>query len=153
MLPAILKRAGLFSAIWIMLTGAAPDALAFGAAAVAAAVWLSLRLLPPVGTVRLLRMLALVPGFLWGSLSGGLDVARRAFRPRPGLRPGWVTFPTRLGGGARAALGGELSLMPGTLAAGCSDGRLIVHVLDTGAGFDQAIAQEERRIASLSHRA
>jgi len=149
MLPAIAKRTALFTAIWVILTGAAPDALAFGLPTVAAAVWLSLRLLPPVGTLRLLRALAMLPGFLYGSLIGGIDVAKRAFSLRLALRPGWVTYPTRLGGGARVALGGELSLMPGTLAAGCADGRLLVHVLDRGAGFEQGIAREEGRIAAI----
>lgn len=149
MLPAIAKRSALFAAIWVILTGAATDALAFGLPTVAAAVWLSLRLLPPVGTIRLLRALTLVPGFLRGSLSGGIDVARRAFSPRPRLRPGWVLHPTRLKGGARVVLGGELSLMPGTLAAGCSEGRLLVHVLDRGAGFEQGIAREEGRIGGV----
>lgn len=150
MLPAIAKRTTLFAAIWIALTGAAIDALAFGLPTVAAAVWLSLRLLPPVGTLRLLRALAIVPGFLAGSLSGGIDVARRAFSLRLALRPGWVAYPTGLAGGGRVALGGELSLMPGTLAAGCSEGRLLVHVLDRDAGFEQGIAREEARIAAIS---
>lgn len=150
MLPAIAKRTVLFAVIWVALTGAATDALAFGLPAVAAAVWLSLCLLPPVGTVRLLRALAVLPGFLSGSFIGGIDVARRAFSLRPALQPGWVTYPLRLGGGARVVLGGELSLMPGTLAAGCADGQLLVHVLDRGAGFEQGIAREEGRIAAIS---
>jgi len=153
MLPAIAKRTVLFAVLWVSLTGGAVDALAFGLPTVAASVWLSLRLLPPLGALRLLRALALVPGFLAGSLAGGLDVARRAFSPRPALRPGWVAFPTRLGGGGRLALGGELSLMPGTLAAGCAGGRLLVHVLDTGAGFEKGIAHEEDRIARVTERA
>lgn len=150
MLPAIIKRALLFTAIWVILTGGSVDALAFGLPTTVASVWLSLRLLPPVGALRLMRALAMVPGFLSGSFAGGIDVARRAFSLRPALRPGWVAYPTRLAGGGRVALGGELSLMPGTLAAGCADGRLLVHVLDRGAGFEQGIAREEGRIAAIS---
>lgn len=150
MLSAIVKRAILFSAIWVVLTGGAPDALAFGLPTLAAAVVISLRLLPPVGTLHLLRALAMVPGFLLGSLAGGLDVARRAFSPRLVLRPGWVIHRTRLGGGGRVALGGELSLMPGTLAAGCDKGRLLVHLLDRDAAFEGSISREEGRIARVS---
>ena len=94
MLPAITKRTLLFAAIWVILTGAAPDALLFGMPTVAAAVWLSLRLLPPVGALRLMRALAMLPGFLSGSLSGGLDVARRAFCLRPAWRPGGGAYPS-----------------------------------------------------------
>lgn len=150
MLPALAKRTMLFTAIWFALTGAAPDALVFGLPAIAAAVWLSLRLLPPVGPWRLLKVLALLPGFLAGSLAGGIDVARRAFSPRPALHPGWVRYPTGLKGGARVVLGGELSLMPGTLVAGHDEGRLLVHVLDLRTDFAQEIAREEGRIAGVS---
>jgi len=149
MLPAIMKRTALFSAVWLALTGGAVDALAFGLPAVAASVWLSLRLLPPVGALRLWRLALLVPGFLAGSLVGGIDVARRALSPRLTIRPGWVLHKTRLPGGGRVALGGELSLMPGTLSAGCQDGYLLVHVLDRGAGFERSIPVEEHRIARV----
>lgn len=151
MLSAIVKRMVLFSAVWLALTGAALDALAFGVPAVAASVWLSLRLLPPVGALRLWRLALLLPGFLAGSLVGGLDVARRALRPRLNIRPGWVLHPSRLASGGRVALGGELSLMPGTLSAGCQDGHLLVHVLDLGAGFERSIPVEEHRIAGIMH--
>ena len=62
LLPALARRTMLLTAIWFALTGAAPDAPAFGLPAIAAAVWLSLRLLPPVGPWRLLKALALLPG-------------------------------------------------------------------------------------------
>ena len=150
MVPALAKRTMLFTAIWLVLTGAAPDALAFGLPAIAAAVWLSLRLLPPVGPWRILKVLALLPGFLAGSLAGGIAVARRAFRLRPALHPGWVQYPTGLKGGARLVLGAEMSLMPGTLVAGYDAERLLVHVLDLRTDFAQQIAREERRIAGAS---
>lgn len=151
MLSAIVKRAILFAVVWLALTGAAPDALAFGLPAVAVSVWLSLQLLPPVGAMRLVRLVLLVPGFVAGSLGGGLDVARRALSPRLVLRPGWVEHRTRLPGGARVALGGELSLMPGTLSAGCHDGSLLVHVLDCDARYQRSITLEEHRIAAVVH--
>ena len=48
-------------------------------------------------------------------------------------------------------MGWELSLMPGTLAAGTRDGRLLVHLLDTQAGFERAIPREEAAIAAMIH--
>jgi len=65
------------------------------------------------------------------------------------LAPGWIELPSDLSGGGRAALGGELSLMPGTLAAGCDGDRLLVHLLDTGAGFDTALPREAAEIAAI----
>ncbi|MFP4239998.1 MAG: Na+/H+ antiporter subunit E, partial [Rhodosalinus sp.] len=87
--------------------------------------------------------------FLGASLLGGLDVARRALSPRMPLAPGWVEVPVRLPDGGRVALGAELSLMPGTLAAGTQGDRLLIHLLDVEAGFEEAIPREEAAIAAM----
>ncbi|KPQ06269.1 MAG: multicomponent Na+:H+ antiporter subunit MnhE [Rhodobacteraceae bacterium HLUCCA12] len=150
MLAAIVRRTALFATIWIVLSENSAESVAFGLPAVAGAVWMSLRLQSPAHGLRLWRAAALLPGFLAGSLAGGLDVARRAFSLRPVLRPGWVVHSTSLLPGGRVALGGELSLMPGTLAAGCEGDRLLVHVLDCQAGFEGGIGTQEKRLARVS---
>jgi multicomponent Na+:H+ antiporter subunit E len=145
-----LHRTVLLAGIWAALTGAEPKGLVFGALAVPAAVWMSLRLMPaglPLRPVRLARHLG---GFVAGSVRGGLDVARRAVAPAMPVAPGWVAVPLALPPGARAAIGGELSLMPGTLAAGCRDGRLLVHLIDTRAGFERAIPARAEALARLA---
>lgn len=136
-----------------MLSEAAPDALVPGAVAVAAAVWLSLRLIPARDPLALWRLARHLPRFVTRSVVGGVDVARRALDPAMPLRPGWVEVPVDLPDGARVALGAELSLMPGTLAAGCNEGRLMVHLLDTGAGFEAGITREASEIAAIIGRA
>lgn len=132
-----------------MLTGAELKGLPVGVVAVPAAVWLSLRLLPARHHLSLWHFARHVPSFISGSLLGGLDVARRALSPRMRLHPGWIEVPVRLPDGGRAIMGGELSLRPGTLAAGTRDGRLLVHLLDTRAGFERAIPGEEAAIAAM----
>jgi multicomponent Na+:H+ antiporter subunit E len=112
-------------------------------------VWLSLHLLPARHPLQLWRLLGHLPRFVRGSIIGGIDVARRAFARDMPLDPGWVEVEVALPEGGRAALGGELSLMPGTLAAGCREGRLLVHLLDRGAGFDAAIPQEAAALAAM----
>ena len=112
-------------------------------------VWLSLRLLPAKHPLALWRLAQHLPRFLAGSVSGGVDVARRAFSSDMRLNPGWLEISSDLPDGARVALGGELSLMPGTLSAGSEDGKLLVHVLDTSAGFDSAIPREVEDIAAI----
>ncbi|WP_165362098.1 Na+/H+ antiporter subunit E [Qipengyuania thermophila] len=150
--PLILaKRFALFAALWLVLTAGALDGLPFGAAAAAAATWTSHRLLPADrDRLRLHRLPAILPRFLWGSLSGGLDVAARALRPRMPIRPGWVRYRSALPAGLPlVALGGELSLMPGTLAAGTREGDLLLHCLDVGADVVSSVAVEEQRIRGL----
>jgi multicomponent Na+:H+ antiporter subunit E len=147
---AVLHRTLLLAGVWAVLTAAEPKGLAVGAVAVPAAVWLSLRLLPARHPLKLWRFALHIPWFLVGSLRGGLDVAARALSRRMRLRPGWLELPLSLSDGGRAAMGGELSLMPGTLAAGTRDGRLLVHLLDTDGGFEREIPREEAAIAAMT---
>jgi len=140
------KRAVLLALVWLALTAGDPKGLVIGVLAVAAATALSLRLLPPAGPVRLWRLGLMLPGFLWRSVLGGVDVVWRACHPLMPLRPGWILLPTGLTGGGRAALGGELSLMPGTLVAGSRDGALLVHVLDRDQDLAPALQREAARL-------
>ncbi len=146
---AFLHRLLFLGCVWFVLAGVDIKAIAVGLPAVAAATGLSMRLLPGRQHLILWRLARHFPAFVGGSLLGGLDVARRALSPRMPLSPGWVEVPVRLPDGGRVAMGAELSLMPGTLAAGVRDDRLLVHLLDRQAGFERAIPREEAAIASI----
>lgn len=148
-LVSCVKRTVLLAGLWVGLVGADPEGLVAGALAVPVAAWLSLNLLAPQRPLRLLRLGALVPGFLWRSVAGGIDVAWRAFHPRMPLHPGWISVPVSLPDGGRVALGTEVSLMPGTLSAGAHGGRLLIHVLDTRAQVAEAVRLDEARLASV----
>jgi multicomponent Na+:H+ antiporter subunit E len=142
------KRFAILFGLWLVLSAADPAGLGFGLAAAAAATWLSRRLAPPADRpLRLLRLLALAPGFLRGSIAGGVDVAWRALHPRLPLRPGWIAYRPRVPEGvARVVLGSELSLLPGTLAAGSEAGCLLVHCLNVEMPVVRAIRDEEERL-------
>jgi len=139
--------------IWLVLAGAGGEALVVGAIMVPLATWLSLCLLPGSVPLRFGPLLALFPRFVWQSLIGGMDVARRAFHPRLPIRPGRLRIAVDLPEGGRVALGGELSLMPGTLAAGCDGDRLLVHVLDLDHDIESVVQEEERRVRGTLDRA
>ncbi len=146
------KRFALFTAVWLILTAGDLSALAPGLVAAAGATWLAHHL-ARVGErpLRLLPLARLFPGFLWRSLLGGFDVARRVFLPRMPLSPGWFLHRTALPEGvARVALGSQISLMPGTLAAGCDGDDLLIHCLDTRDDVAAMIAGEERRLSAAS---
>lgn len=145
----IASRAALFAAFWVLLAGHEPKALAFGAVVTVGMTRWSLALCPPAGPVSLLAALRHLPGFAAGSLRGGVDVARRACARRVRLAPAWRMVPTELEGGARVLLGAELSVMPGTLAAGARGGGLLLHVLDDEAGFDASVPATDAAIAAI----
>jgi multicomponent Na+:H+ antiporter subunit E len=146
---AFIRRLLFLGVVWGILSGTDAKALAVGMFAVPIATSLSLRLLPGRQHLALWRFACHVPVFVGGSLRGGLDVARRALSARMPLSPGWVEVPVQLPDGGRVAIGAELSLMPGTLAAGMRGERLLVHLLDTEVGFERAIPREVAAIAAM----
>jgi multicomponent Na+:H+ antiporter subunit E len=139
-------RFAFFACFWLMVAGGSAKDLPVGAAAGAAALWLSLKLLPPgAARIRPLRILRLAARLLWGSLAAGLDVARRALSPRPDLRPGFVACPLALPEGAERNLFCLLqSLMPGTLPTGAEGEVAQVHALDLSQPIAQDFSAQQR---------
>jgi multicomponent Na+:H+ antiporter subunit E len=140
------RSAGLF-ALWVVLIQSAqPADLVVGAFTVAVATWVSLRLLPPAaGRIRLVALAARLPRFLWQSVRAGIDVARRAFAPRPPLAPGLLTHPTGLPRGlARNTFATITSLVPGTVPVADDTGGILYHCLDTRQPVLEGLATEER---------
>ena len=147
---AAATRAALLFGVWIVVDQSAkPVDLLVGLLAATVATWASLKLLPPArGRVRVGRLLGLLPRFLWQSLVAGLDVARRAFAPRPDLQPGFVDFRTQLApGSARSAFELIASLMPGSVASDEGPGHIEFHCLDTRQPAAEQLAAEERAYA------
>ncbi|MGE4340296.1 MAG: Na+/H+ antiporter subunit E [Pigmentiphaga sp.] len=150
MVFVLAKRFILFALVWLTLSGGDAGGLMLGAAVTAGATWASLRLLPPDRyRVNLAAAAGLLPGFLFSSFKGGIDVARRALHPRMPLDAGWIAYRTKLPRGLpRVSFGCETSLLPGSLVAGARGDVLYVHCLDKGQDLVGALGREERRIAA-----
>lgn len=147
---AALTRGVAFFAFWmVLMQSTKPADLAVGALATFAATWLSLHLLAPTaGHLKIHRLLAYLPHFLWESTRAGIDVARRAFAPRLPLRTGFVDCPLDFPPGlARNTFATITSLTPGTVSADATEETLIYHVLDSGEPVAEALREEERRLA------
>lgn len=138
-------RAAWFLCLWLVLADAALDDIPAAAVAVAAATATSLRLLEPGTSRRSLRAIfQLAFLFLYHSIVAGVDVARRALDPGLPLRPGFVTYPTRLPGGQRRNVFTTLtSLLPGTVPTGEENGQIVYHCLDVGQPVVAELAAEE----------
>jgi multicomponent Na+:H+ antiporter subunit E len=146
---AILVRGAAFLALWVVLAGAAPADVAFGVLASLAAAWTSVRLLPPSGgRIRAAAAAAYAGRFLWQSIRGSWDVARRAVDPRLPLAPGFVEVRPRLvPGPARELFASLSSLLPGTVPVADDGERLRYHCLDTGQPVAADLADEEAALA------
>jgi multicomponent Na+:H+ antiporter subunit E len=142
-------RAMLFALMWWVLTDGAMDSWLVGAPVVLFATLVSVMLLPPFSW-SLTGIVRFVPFFLWRSLHGGVDVARRALHPRLPISPGMVNYRWRLPPGLpRVVMANTVSLLPGTLSAELHKEYLRVHVLNRREDFLSELEKVEQRVAAM----
>ncbi|MGO4737922.1 Na+/H+ antiporter subunit E [Bosea sp. 2KB_26] len=144
-LLARLTRGLGFLALWLILMDPALTDLPIGLIAAAAATWTSTALWPENGKLSASGLVRFLIRFVPQSAVAGIDVARRAFAPRPALSPGFVTYRTLLPPGmARSASCAVMSLQPGKLpVAADADGTLHIHCLDLREPVAEQIAADE----------
>ncbi|KGE03457.1 Na+/H+ antiporter subunit E [Pseudohaliea rubra] len=142
-------RIALYALLWGILAGFEPGSWFLGAPAVLLAAWLSLQLASPV-PFRPWPVLVFVAFFIGRSVSGAVDVARRALAPRLRLAPALVVYQTSLPAGLpRVLFLNSISLTPGTLSADIRDDTVWVHVLDENGDHEQALSGLEGRLARV----
>ena len=142
-------RVVIFALLWWILTEGAPNSWLIGAPVVLLAVLASEVLLPGISW-SLPGAIRFVPFFLWHSLHGGVDVARRALHPRLPISPELFDYRWRLPPGLpRVFMANTVSLLPGTLSAELDEEYLRVHVLDQTGTFVTGLAVVEARVARL----
>jgi multicomponent Na+:H+ antiporter subunit E len=147
-MSATLSRAIAFLLLWLSVAGPKLTDLPVGVAVAAAAAWASLVLAPPSkGRLDVRATLSFLLEFIRLSFTAGLDVALRALRVTPDLRPGVVEARLRLPPGlARNAFCVMASLLPGTLLTGFDpddDHKTYVHGLDVRQPVEAELAAEE----------
>ena len=134
-----------FLGVWLMIASWKEEDLPVGLVASALALWISLSLLPPtVVRPHFAALAKLSLRFLSSSIIAGVDVARRALRPRLDLRPGFVAVPLTVPPGvARNAFLVYQSLQPGTSPTSAEGEMLQVHCLDISQPIAAAIMADE----------
>lgn len=148
-LAAIISRLTTFAVLWWALTEGDTYNLWFGAAIVVLATGASLVLLP-VTRMRPWHLLTLTPFFIRESVSGGVDVARRAFAPDMPVDPAIVEIPVRLPEGpSRVFLATLLNLTPGTVSVELLPGSLRIHLLNQVTPIEERIREIEKHAARL----
>lgn len=142
-------RTVLFALLWWILTDGSMDSWLVGVPVVLLTTWVSMSLLPPV-SLSLQGVLQFIPFFLWRSLVGGVDVARRVFHPRLPISPGMVDYRWRMPPGLpRVFMANTVSLLPGTLSTELDEQQLHLHVLDKTDAFTAELMRIEARVAKL----
>lgn len=126
--------------LWWVLSAGEPASWLLGAPVVVLSALAAAVLAPPARVrISLSGIAAFLPFFVWRSLAGGLDVARRALGWRLDIDPVLVTYRLRClpdSGPARVVFLNILSLLPGTLAADIAGDAVHLHVLTAPARID-----------------
>jgi multicomponent Na+:H+ antiporter subunit E len=145
LMRALAARFVIFLAAWLMIATWKLSDLPVGIAASALALWISLRLTPPIAvSLRLVPSARLGFRLLSFSIIAGIDIARRALLPRVDLNPGFVGAALTLEPGtSRNAFLLYQSLQPGTLPTGTEGDRLQVHCLDINQPVVETVAADE----------
>jgi multicomponent Na+:H+ antiporter subunit E len=144
-----LAIAASFVGLWWSLAGAAPSSWWFGLPLVAIATVLATRGAAVAWRISPVAVLRFLPFFLWRALTGGADVARRAFDPRLPLAPAFLTFRLRLTGQAAVLLTGVLNLSPGTLTVELDGDEVMIHVVDKTRPIERQLRAAEDAVARL----
>lgn len=143
------SRLLIFALLWWILTEGAGSSWLVGVPAIAAAGISSTLLMPPLH-VSFIGAARFALFFVWESLRGGVDVARRVLHRRMPLAPGLVEHRLRTQLlDAHVSLANTVSLLPGTLAADLDDRVLQVHALDAGSEVRESLERSEQQIAAL----
>ena len=144
-------RAGLLAIVWWIISDGAAGSWLIGLPAVLIAAHLSVTLnATPTQRVHLISLAEFIPFFLYGSIRGGIDVARRACSPRMRLAPTFLVYPLRLPEGpAQTFFTGIVSLLPGTLSTRIKDRALQLHVLDETAQVVKELEALELKVAGI----
>ncbi len=146
----IISRGIQYSALWWILADGNLTSWWIGVPAVLFAVITSVILFPPATNLRWFEILKFIPFFLFRSLLGGIDVARRAFHPNLPIAPNLIEYPLLLPPGLPQVLMINIaSLLPGTLITELNQSVLRVHVLDSQKDFLTELISVEQRVARI----
>lgn len=136
--------------IWLVWTGGEPAGWIIGLPMLAGAFLLLQQLGAPRLRLSAVGLARLIGFFLFESLRGGWDVARRALRRDMRLCPDLHDYDTRLcEGPARVFLINCISLMPGTATVEREEGHLKLHVLDDRNDYVAEVRALESRVATI----
>lgn len=148
-LPRTLAWLAVTTALWTILSGNSGWYLGVPVVLLSTGVAVALNTRP--WTLRLQHFPAFVLFFLYNSLRGAWDVARRTLQRSPAVAPTWVRH--ELASRDRAvhlALSAIVGLLPGTLASHFDETHLHIHLLDGNIDWQGTVQTLERLLVRLS---
>jgi len=144
-----LSRGGAFIIIWWILTEGAISSWLIGIPALFFAVAVSTALIPAV-SFSWTEFFKFAPLFLYHSIIGAVDVARRVFQPTLPIAPDLIEYPLRLPPGLPIVfMTNIVCLLPGTLSVTFDNKVMKVHVLDRRKDFRTELRLVEESVMKI----
>ena len=141
----------LFAALWGLLTAGATGSWIIGAPVILLAAWFARSPGEREGATLSVRgVAAFLPFFIWESVRGGVDVARRVLAPSPRLATGFQDYRMTLSNPrAQLLFVNTVSLLPGTLATDLHGDRVRIHALDVSTDIRTDLSRLEAAVARM----
>ena len=147
---ALVVRLMLFALTWWVIAEGQLREPLISLSCILIAAGVSVWLWPPLDwRWNALHILRFIPWFLWNSILGGVDVARRAFKFRMDLNPGIIEIKSRLTERPRLLFIWTVSLLPGTASISLEGETVYIHALDVRVGTKEMLRELERRLGRL----
>lgn len=153
---AFFRNLIVFAILWVVLTEGDTFQIWVGSGFVAlaalSATWISSRSEVSWTLLRLRAVAAYLTYFIYHSLTGGVDVARRAFRIGRNVRPIYVSYRLRIppaSENARIVFAISICLFPGSLSCVFRENTLIIQGLDEELADMASIRRLEELVARL----
>jgi multicomponent Na+:H+ antiporter subunit E len=144
-----LFRVLFFAIIWLGLVEGNLDSLSIGIFVVVISSLISLKLIPPF-PLNLKATIPFAGFFLWRSLLGGIDVAKRVWSKKLLINPDIITFQISINNELAIALFiNTVNLLPGTLVVDIKNNLLEIHVLDKNMNNLHELEEIENKILNL----
>lgn len=148
-LPRMLAWLVITAALWVLLSGNSGWYLGVPVVLLSTGVAVTLNTRP--WTLRLQHLPPFAVFFLYNSLRGGWDVARRTLRRSTAVAPTWVRHELQSRDrGVHLALSAIVGLLPGTLASHFDDTHLHIHLLDGNIDWQGTVQTLERLLMRVS---
>ncbi len=151
LISGLVKRVGVLAILWWIMSGGTSDSWLIGLPVVLMAAYLSLILKPEQRQrIHIIPLLKFIPFFLYESVRGGIDVARRVYSPQLSIAPELLIYPLRLPEGpAQVLFANNISLLPGTFCVHIENHALLLHVLDKTSPIVDELEVLELKIAAV----
>ena len=141
----------IFAALWWLLSNGSAGSWIVGLPVVIAATLVGQSLMGRIPvSIRLQGLASFIVFFIYESIRGGIDVARRTLPPTMNIQPHFYYYQTQIQQPmAKILFCNCISLLPGTLSVQLRDDDIEIHVLSSDNKVEKELARLENKVLAI----